>query len=84
MALRVVVGQKVTGDDFYDRQELVDRLWRLIPGQSVELVAPRRFGKTSVMQRLADHPLPGYHVVCMDCEAINAPATSSTGWQISC
>lgn len=73
MPIRVVVGQMVSGDDFFDREELLKSIWSRLPGQSIELVAPRRFGKTSIMQRLLAAPQNGCRVVFIDCEAFRFP-----------
>ena len=73
MPIHLVVGQKATGDDFFDREALMDSLWTCLPRQSVELIAPRRFGKSSVMQRLGDYPRKGCRVVLIDCEAFAHP-----------
>ena len=43
-------GKAVTGDDLIDRQEVVEEIVRNVKGgQSLILVAPRRYGKTSVI-----------------------------------
>lgn len=43
-------GKPVTGDDLTDREEIVEEIVRNIKGgQSLILVAPRRYGKTSVI-----------------------------------
>ena len=43
-------GKPVTGDDLIDREEIVEEIVRNAKrGQSLILVAPRRYGKTSVI-----------------------------------
>src|SRR5207245_9985397 len=69
----LTIGQIASGDDFVDRVELLSRLWQRLPTGSVELVAPRRFGKTSVMKRLQAQPRDGYRVLFLDCEAYQDP-----------
>lgn len=45
-----VYGKPVTGDDLIDREEIVEGIVRNAKrGQSLILVAPRRYGKTSVI-----------------------------------
>lgn len=44
--LRNIVGPPARGDDFYDREELVDLLWDRLEAGNILLAAPRRFGKT--------------------------------------
>ena len=51
--MRANDGNPVTGDDFYNRVEEIARLEALIlNGQHVNLVAPRRCGKTSLMREI--------------------------------
>lgn len=46
-------GNPVTGDDFYNRVDEIRRLTELInQGQHINLVAPRRCGKTSLMREI--------------------------------
>ncbi|HIE53478.1 MAG TPA: hypothetical protein EYP85_17130 [Armatimonadetes bacterium] len=54
--IRNTVGPPVRSEDFYDREEFVNRLWDRLDRNHVLLAAPRRFGKTSVMYRLIDAP----------------------------
>jgi hypothetical protein len=73
MPLRLIAGGKVAGDDFFDREQLIDAIWQELPAHSVELVAPRRSGKTSAMQRLIDEPRGGCRVRFIDCQALRDP-----------
>jgi hypothetical protein len=46
-------GNPVTGDDFYNRVDEIRRLTELLlDGQHINLVAPRRCGKTSLMREI--------------------------------
>lgn len=73
MAIRL--GNKAEGDDFFDRETDRADLWRHLAADHVVLSGPRRLGKTSLLQRLADeaadHGLIG---VLMDLEGLDAPA----------
>jgi len=71
--LRNIVGGVARGDDFYDREELIERLWGRLEAGNVLLAAPRRFGKTSLMYQLLDEPKPGWQVVHVDAESIREP-----------
>ena len=57
-------GREVYGDQFYDRQEPFDKLYRKLSGGSSNVVmyAPRRYGKTSlvtkVLNRFRDEGVP--------------------------
>jgi hypothetical protein len=67
------VGSVARGDNFFDREEFVERLWGRLEAGNVLLLAPRRFGKTSVMYRLLDRPRSGWRVVHVDAESIREP-----------
>jgi len=71
--MRCLVGLPARGDDFFDRQELVDLIWQRLEAGHILLAAPRRFGKTSVMYRLLDQPRQGWHPVHLDAESIREP-----------
>lgn len=48
-----ILGQPVEGDDFFNREEETDQLWRTLnEGNHVLLLAPRRVGKTSLALRV--------------------------------
>ena len=46
------VGNPAIGDDFIDREKEIDQILSALKKDSVLLIAPRRFGKTSIMRRL--------------------------------
>ncbi len=50
--VRNLLGPPVTGDDFFDRESDLRRLWERLAGHNVLLLAPRRVGKTSLMFKL--------------------------------
>ncbi len=51
--VRNLTGAPVLGDDFFDRTREQEELWDFLHRDHVLLLAPRRVGKTSLMQRLA-------------------------------
>ncbi|WP_375447376.1 AAA family ATPase [uncultured Fibrella sp.] len=62
--MRNIIGQAVSGSDFFDRPQVIKRIRRAIRnGNQVYLSAPRRVGKTSIMHHLSDNPEPGEHYV---------------------
>jgi len=71
---RLVVGNPTRGDDFWDRKTEIEEIWRALEKEHVLLVAPRRFGKTSIMLNLMDEPRPGYTVFYLDTEWVKGPA----------
>ena len=70
----LIVGPPATGERFYDREEIIKLIWERLDTSSLLLVAPRRFGKTSVMLNLRDNPEDGYKPVFMDVEDLESPS----------
>lgn len=70
---RNIVGPPARGDDFFDREEIVEALWERLEAGNILLAAPRRFGKTSLMYRLLDDPRKGWKPVHVDAESIREP-----------
>lgn len=71
--IRNVVGPPVRGENLFGREEFIDLLWEKLLATNVLLAAPRRFGKTSVMYHILDHPKEGYTIVHLDLERITEP-----------
>ena len=69
-----MVGPAVKGEDCYGREKLVELLREKIRHGHVLLAAPRRFGKTSLMYQIIDHPDPGMRIVHVDLENKSDPA----------
>jgi len=68
--MRNVTGAPVTGDDLFGRRDEVDELWaRLEHDEHLLMLAPRRVGKTSLMQELKRDPRAGWDVLYVDVEA---------------
>lgn len=71
--MQIVTGNPVTGEDFFDREQLIANLWQTLEADSVLLAAPRRVGKSSIMLRLREAPAAGFHPVYLEAEYYNAP-----------
>jgi len=52
--IHALIGPPATGDGYYDREEEVREVLKHLENGSVILVAPRRFGKTSIMLRVKE------------------------------
>lgn len=50
--LQNVTGQVVEGENFFDRANEINRLWRGLETDNVLLLAPRRVGKSSLLRRM--------------------------------
>lgn len=70
----IIIGPPVKGEDLYDRDEVIDLIWKKIYNSSILLVAPRKFGKTSIMFNFRDNPRNEFKVFYMDYEHITSPS----------
>ena len=62
--MRNIIGQAVSGSDFFERPQLIQKIRRAIRnGNNIYLSAPRRVGKTSIMNYLMDHRGPNEQYV---------------------
>lgn len=68
-----IVGGVARDDDFLFREHEIEDLWDLLKKDNVLLLSPRRNGKTSVMYRMLDQPLTGWHVVHLNVEDLSNP-----------
>ena len=67
-------GAPVDPVDLRFRGDFVAELWRTLGNGHVVLTAPRRTGKTSVMDYLRDHPERGFSVVSINVQDLTHPA----------
>ena len=74
MATRNIVGNVPEPEELYGRSDLIDHLWRQIRGNNILLLAPRRFGKTGVMNHVLNQPKEGYLPVYLELEDVDSPA----------
>ena len=66
-------GSPVDPDELWFRDEFIDRLWEVLRGEHVVLSAPRRTGKTSVMDHLAARPRDGFSTVSAFVQDLDHP-----------
>ncbi|MDE0241936.1 MAG: ATP-binding protein [bacterium] len=67
-------GAPVDPMDLRFRENFVSELWQALRTGHVVLTAPRRTGKTSVMDYLRDHPENGFSVVSINVQDLTHPA----------
>ena len=67
-------GAPVDPMDLRFRESFVSELWQALRTGHVVLTAPRRTGKTSVMDFLRDHPENGFSVVSINVQDLTHPA----------
>jgi hypothetical protein len=64
MLLRVTTGSPAEGEEkYFPRPAITEKIWRKIEnGEHLQLTAPRRVGKTSILKHLVRQPRKGYLV----------------------
>jgi hypothetical protein len=61
---KTIIGGVATGSEFYKRNDIIEQIWNeLKKGNSALLAAPRRVGKTSVMQYMEEQPTENYKLI---------------------
>ena len=66
--MKTRVGPPVTGDDFFPRQSVIDRLVRTLRRGNVSFLGPRRTGKTSILRAIKSAPPDEYIGVLINLE----------------
>ena len=69
----IVTGNIVRGDDLYGRKHELKLLWRTVEKDSLLLISPRRYGKTSIVNYMKDNPQSGWSVIYIDMEGFADP-----------
>lgn len=73
--MTIKLGGKADGDSFFDRENDREDLWHHLEGDHVVLSGPRRLGKTSILQRMADEAAAkGSIAVLVDVGGLDTPA----------
>lgn len=67
-------GEPVEPSDLWFRDPYIDQVWETLQRQHVLISAPRRTGKTSVMNHLTRNPREGYLVVYQNVQDLSHPA----------
>ena len=61
---KIIIGSKAIGKEYYNRTDLEELIIREIKkGNHVNIAAPRRVGKTSVVYYISKNKLKGYHCI---------------------
>src|ERR1039457_6702093 len=75
------MGRLADGSAFFDRQEIMSRAWDLLRTSNLLLLAPRRVGKSSLLNRMKqDGAARGYNTLYLSVRARKTSWTSSNGW----
>jgi hypothetical protein len=70
---RSLVGQIPDPDELYGREGFIDHLWRLIDGNNILLLAPRRFGKSGVMRHVLLRARSNFLPLSFELEDVDSP-----------
>src|SRR5437667_8180033 len=71
--IRNLVGQIPEPDELYGRADFIDHLWKLLEGNNVLLLAPRRFGKSGVMRHILLKPRANFLPLSFELEDVDSP-----------
>jgi hypothetical protein len=74
MKIRNIVGNVPEPKELYGRKDLIEHLWRRLEGNNILLLAPRRFGKTGVMNHVLECPRDGWLPLYLELEDVNSSA----------
>lgn len=66
------IGTPATGGNFFPRHRLRDRLLRALQRDHVAFLGPRRTGKTSILQDLANNPPTGVIAIKLDLQGLRS------------
>ncbi len=70
--MKNIVGNPARGENFFPRErEIVKVINRIEAGNNLQIAAPRRIGKTSILFYLLDNNVDGYTYVYVDTERID-------------
>jgi hypothetical protein len=74
-----IIGNIAKRDDFWNRKEEIQTIWKTLEKNNVLLKAPRRFGKTSIMNHLFEFPDNNFNVFFQDTESVRTPEEFVSG-----
>ena len=70
----IVTGAMAVGSGFYDREDAVREIWEHLENKkNILLRAPRRFGKTSLLNHISKNPALGWNTCFVDLEGGDSP-----------
>jgi uncharacterized protein len=74
--MKLSIGKTATGEDFFLRNDIVEEIYEALnEANSLLLSAPRRVGKTSIIQYIKDNPTEAYYCVYVDTEDVTDSQT---------
>ena len=71
--MKNLTGPPARGEDFYKRTREIDEIKKAIDSYShIQIAAPRRVGKTSILMYFKDNPMKDYYSVFVDVESVSS------------
>ena len=70
--IRSLVGQIPEPEELYGREDFIEHLWKLVEGNNVLLLAPRRFGKSGVMRHVLLKPRANFLPLAFELEDVDS------------
>lgn len=68
-----ITGQIARGDDYFPRENITGAIWdKLSSGNNLLLSAPRRVGKSSILNNLLEQPREGFLVTYVTTESVDS------------
>lgn len=71
--MRNVVGPPIDPEDLFNQEAVINRIWERIEDQHIVLLAPRKFGKSSILLHLERKPREGWYTVLVDVSYMKSP-----------
>lgn len=64
-------GAVTRGVDFFNQEDFILKIWASLKDKHIILIAPRKFGKTSILYHLLDNPKNGFSPLHIDLEGVS-------------
>ena len=71
--MRNIIGSPMNPEDLFDQEVVLRKIWRHLKDQHLVLLAPRKFGKSSVLLHLEKFPGKGWSTVFLDVSYMKTP-----------
>lgn len=66
-------GGQIHASEVLGRDSLIAQLWEILESRSILMTAERRIGKTSVIRKMREEPLPNWVPIFQDLEKVHTP-----------
>lgn len=68
--MKLKIGSPATGDNFFPRNRLREKIIRALQRDHIAFLGPRRTGKTSILKEIESNPPPGIAAVYLDLQGL--------------